>query len=102
MAKNKGYLTTDHGDLLIQGGTFASGVSEGSEARRIILSIPGDFKWAVGVGAGLRMSLGQPLSQTDKNRLTREISKQLTQDGFTVNEVTIDGETNVNTDVNRK
>lgn len=101
MANNVGYITDNDGDLVIRAGTFAKGVSEGCEAQRIIMSMPGDLKFAPSIGCGARRMIGQPLSLDARNRLFRRIRKQLTDDGLTVNSIESTGSLTLSVDVSR-
>ncbi|MCG9911840.1 MAG: hypothetical protein MH137_11115 [Flavobacteriales bacterium] len=75
------FLSDDNLDMVIQNGDFAVGESEVTEAKVILLSVPGSFLHHPFVGVNIRQWVGAPISPKERANMMREIKVQMAADG---------------------
>jgi hypothetical protein len=90
-------LLDENGDLLIKDGDFVIGDSEKQEIESLLVSVKGEFKEFLLVGADIGKLLKSRSSQT---AALKEIKTQLKQDDFDVSKIEIDGD-NINVNATR-
>ena len=86
------------GDLTISGGDFLVSESDAQHIEHIIRADKGQYRQFPLIGFGIQSRQNAPVNVQE---VKQEIRKQLISDGFTVRSVKIDGELNINVDVER-
>jgi len=82
------FLVDENGDLQIANGDFIIGEADAQEIEHLMLFFKGEIKEHPTTGAGLVQMLKKRAGQT---AAMQEARKQLTDDGFDVSEIKING-----------
>ena len=82
-------LDEDTGEVRIEGGDFVVGNCEGQNARLILLSERGSFRFNPEIGVGIRRIVNVKLTGAFVLSLRKDIISQFTSDSSTVKSLTI-------------
>ena len=80
-------LTADYDLAFTEAGDLAVGASDGQHLALLLLTNPGEWRADPVVGVGLRRYQSGPLGPAETAALQREVSIQLTRDGYQVLEL---------------
>ena len=80
-------LAADYDLAFTNAGDIAVGESDGQHLNLLLLTSPGEWRADPVAGIGLRRYQNAPLGPTETAALQREVSIQLTRDGYQVLEL---------------
>ena len=89
MAEYKDILLNENNEAIIENGDFKIGSCEGQNAKLLLLSEKGSWRYDPLMGIGLRRMLNVKLTAGQVLTLKREIIKQFKADGSKVTELII-------------